>query len=774
MSELELPNLLVSEVKAGNVVLVLGAGASVPAMLASGVNPPITGARLAKLIAEKFLGDKYTKFSLTQVAELAISEAGLFPVQDFVASLLEPVRPTPVHTTLASFRWKGLATTNYDRLLEHAYAAASASPQSLVPFIDNTDRVEERTRAPNSLLFLKLHGCISRTHNTDCPLLLSTDQFLEFKRGRSRLFGILKEWASECPLLFVGYGLQDSNIRLIIDELTQELPARPRYYLVLPDIEDIEKRYWENRKITAIKGNIESLVEQLDSSIGRTFRSLAPVHVDQPHPVVHSLLRPRVALSTNAVLFLDRDADCVNAITATEHMAPRLFYRGFSNSWSPIEQALDVPRQLTDTLTLDYVLEDTAAQGSASVQFVVIKAHAGAGKTVLMRRLAWNAAKEFKRLVLYIRADGVLDTGAIAEIVEKCDSPVLIFVDQALERRRELERLFSAANMPKGRMIVFCAVRTNEWNQAPDSLTSLATDEFELGYLSSKEIRGLLQLLKQHSALGNLTALNEEQRMERLVERAGRQLLVALHEATLGEQFERIVRDEYYGITPHAAQSIYLSVCLLNQFGVSVRAGVISRLFGVPFESFKEQFLGPLEEIIIVEHDSTTGDYRYAARHPHIAEMVVRSVLSRHELLFNEVVRCVRVLNPSYSSDRTALQRLLQGRAVLDSFPDPQMAQQLYQAAEQSSGKDPFLLQQQCIYEMKRPNGDLQRAGKLLDQAMSLAKHSTTILHTLSELKIRQAELSALPLERRKLVREALEICNTLRRREPSAYVYYT
>jgi hypothetical protein len=69
---------------------------------------------------------------------------------------------------LPCFRWAGLATTNYDRLIERAYERPD-SVQKPVPFIENGDRVDDLMRDPKSIKLLKIHGCITRTANVDSP-----------------------------------------------------------------------------------------------------------------------------------------------------------------------------------------------------------------------------------------------------------------------------------------------------------------------------------------------------------------------------------------------------------------------------------------------------------------------------------------------------------------------------------------------------------------------------------------------------------------------------
>jgi hypothetical protein len=64
---------------------------------------------------------------------------------------------------MCAFAWHGLATTNYDRLIEEAYRATPAAVQIPKPFIENGDRIEENLRDRRNVPLLKLHGCISRT-----------------------------------------------------------------------------------------------------------------------------------------------------------------------------------------------------------------------------------------------------------------------------------------------------------------------------------------------------------------------------------------------------------------------------------------------------------------------------------------------------------------------------------------------------------------------------------------------------------------------------------
>lgn len=189
---IDIPPYLEQQVSSGKAVLLLGAGASLGATDANGKRAPKTD-ELRDLLSDKFLGGKLKNRTLSQVAEYAISESNLLAVQEFIRQRFEGLRPTDAHNLLPTFRWWGLATTNYDRLIETAYEKAKKPAQRLVPFVENGERIDAYTRDPENVLLLKLHGCITKTANADCPLILTVDQYIDHKAGRSRVFDQLAE-----------------------------------------------------------------------------------------------------------------------------------------------------------------------------------------------------------------------------------------------------------------------------------------------------------------------------------------------------------------------------------------------------------------------------------------------------------------------------------------------------------------------------------------------------------------------------------------------------
>jgi hypothetical protein len=771
-----IPEYLLTQIREGKAILFLGAGASFDAMDDKGKSPP-SGYQLGQMLSKKFLGGKYSDAPLNQIGEYAISESDLLTVQGYIRELFERFKPTEQHLLIPTFRWFGLGTTNYDRLVEDAYETNSERVQKPAMFIDNQDRISEQLRDRNSVPFLKIHGCITRINNPDCPLILSTDQYIQHRTNRDRLFTTLQDWGVEHPFVFIGHSLQDQDIRAIMLELNKLGETRPRYYFVAPGVDEIQIRFWESRyKVTPISATFSAFMNELNSQLPLPFRGLAAAtnSKEECFEISERIVVKDYVLSAACKQFLKTDATYVKAITKTEKIDPKDFYRGMNKEWSCIEQNLDVRRRIADSvLSEHFIVEDS--HHSDKPELIVLKSHAGGGKSIVLRRIAWDAAKHFDCLCLWINSHGVISTVAIQELLALCKERIYVFVDNASDRIREIINLVQQVGGPGKLLTIVTAERINEWNVSCSSLSSFVSTEHKLRYLCEREIDDLLDLLQRHNSLGTLSSATSEQRKAAFVERAGRQLLVALHEATMGKNFEEIVLDEFDGISPFEAQQLYLTICVLNRVGVPIRANLVAHIHGLRYEDFKDRLFSPLEHIVQARHDPIIRDFVYEARHPHIAEIVFDRVLSKSEDRYDAYVRCLQHMNDSYDVDRKALRRLLRGRSLLDVIAAHELIARIYEIAKDRFGDDAYLLHQMALYEMHRANGNIRQAGDYLTTARKKAPYDNSILHSLAEYYLRLADIAVADLERTRCLKEAASICTSLKsRNNDDSYAYHT
>jgi tetratricopeptide (TPR) repeat protein len=746
---MEIPQILIDQIQSSQVILFLGSGASFGAEHDEHKRPP-DGQALSDLIARKYLGEDFVGRPLAQVSELAISETDLFSVQDYIATLFNGFYPASFHKLIPKIAWKAIATTNYDLIIERAYDEVQDKIQRLVVFKKNGERIEQRLSGDADLLYLKLHGSITDTHDQDLPLILTPDQYVLYRKNRSRLFDRLTGLSYEFPVVFVGQSLSDQNLRSILLELNEQGEAKPRSYLVNPTITEAETRFWEGRRISPIKVTFEQFLKAVDATIPSAFRSLAVHQPKASHPIFERFASSTIKPSASLLTLLDRDVDYLHKTFRTGTTEPKEFYRGYFPNWDPIEMNLDVKRWLTDAILSEVVLV-TEEEKSDRQELIAILGHAGSGKTVILRRLAWDAAIEFGRLCLAVRPSARPEYEAIRELYTLCKERIFLFIDNATEYVDLIQSFISSAKRDKFPLTIVTAERMNEWGVYCERLNSLVTGRYEVKYLSWTEIEQLIKLLTKFKSLNHLEGLSFEEQKEALGPQAGRQLLVALHEATLGKPFTEIVLDEFRSIPSPHAQSLYLSVCILHRLGVVTRAGVISRVHKIPFAEFKERLFKPLEYIVFATENKVIDDYEYRTRHPHIAEIVFETVLVDEQDRYDEYIRILAALDIDYNADRDAFKGMTNARELRTLFPNPALVRSIYEVAQSRSINDPMLFQQEAIFEMTSMDGSLNKATDLLAQARKLAPWSQPIAHSFAELSLRKAERSTSSVERKKL-----------------------
>ena len=646
----EIPRSLSEQVKEGNVVLFLGAGATDGVQHPQSLKMPL-GQQLANLLAKKFLGQRHTGKLLSFVAELAISETSLYKVQTYIAELFRDFQPAPFHKLIPTFVWKAIATTNYDVLVETAYQQIKDRIQDLAVCKRNGESIETKLSSRRNVLFLKLHGCITEVADENLPLILTPDQYITHRKGRSRLFERIQQFAYEFPFLFVGTSLADPDLRAILHEISQLKDARPRSFMVGPNISEEEVRLWETKKITAIRCTFEEFMGDLDRAISAPYRKLTVLLPEYQHAIASRFKgAPDLKPSASLLEFVTSQTDYLHKGFGSSDSDPKAFYKGYFTTWDPIVRQLDVKRSLSDPLLSEIFLDDESARETRH-QLFLVKGHAGSGKSVLLKRLAWDAAVEFDKLCLFLKPGSVPSFEPFSELYNLCKERIFFFVDSAADNVDLISELLSRSRKEKLPLTVITAERVNEWNECCQGLSRYLTQDYHLKYLKDREIEELIFKLDKHKCLGHLEGLPHEKQVESLSKVAGRELLVALHEATFGKPFPEIILDEFRSIPSTEAQSLYLTVSILHRLKVPVRAGLISRVHGITFASFKEKLFSPLEFVVFTTKDTRINDYLYHTRHPHIAELVFEQILASPQDRFDEYVRVIQCLDLDYNSD---------------------------------------------------------------------------------------------------------------------------
>lgn len=761
---------LIEKIKSGEVILFLGAGATYGAKGSRG-EKTLNGLQLRDAISDKFLGGKHKDKALTRVSEFAKYESTLFDVQSFIKTIFNPLKPASFHELITQFRWFAIVTTNYDLIIERAYENVSNALQHLEPIIRDGDNFSKIIRDNTALPYLKLHGCLTAINDENLPLILASEEYAKFQRNRERLFKHFADWARERPVIFVGYDISDPNIQQILFDLTDLGIHRPPYVLVDPGLDEISTRYWQAHRFFTVKSTFEDFLTKLDSTVPSPTRGLGAL-VSQAPTSLRPWLTTHLQPTERLLVYLQEEMHHVHPGVITTGVDPKDFYRGKSIEWGVFEQNLDIKRRLSDEIIVDVVLSATETH---KPRLFLLKAHAGAGTSVLLKRVAWDAAKDFEGLIFLLKKGGVIRSELIEEIAQLVNRPFTLIVDDAIPHLNDIKKLMQLADKETIPISILVGARSNEWNVAGQEFEADLSELYELKDLTEREITDLVDKLEVHKSLGELQHLSKKARIEHFKNNLNKQLLVALHEATSGKPFEEIVFDEFKHITPIAAQYLYLDICTLHRLGVPVRAGLISRVSEITFEYFEKQLFAPLEHVLITYFDSASRDYVYTTRHPLIAEFVFTQALTNPVERAAQIKRIIRHMDIDYESDREAFGQLIRGKTLADLFVDKAIANDIFLAAEESGASKSFIYHQKAVFELNHPNGNMRLALKNINEAEDLiGRADKSVEHTKAVVLRRMALEAEHPLEKDRLRNDAKIILQKQIRNTRGSHPFHT
>ena len=400
-NQVQLPHLLIEAVKEKRAVLVFGAGASMEALREDGSEPP-DGDKMRDLLAKKFLGTKNERRDLMTVAEMAIANgAGETLVFEEIAKMVSGFSPSEAHKSVAGFSWRGMATTNYDTLIESGFSKVSDRKQVCVPFVKDAEPYDDRLEAQlNPVALLKLHGCVNHRLDREIPLVLSHKHYHRVRDNRAKLLQRLQHWAESSVLIFIGYKLADTHIRDLIYDI--DPGRRPQWYIVAPSSDVHDRNFWASNNVDIVAAKFGQFMQSLEQKIDPLFRALSNVSnaSDQPY---QKHFRSEAAGSDNFRRSLKHDLEYVYSGTAFDEVEPKKFYSGYDHGWCGIVRKYDFKRKVGERL-MYAALENVETK---STQFLLLLGSAGAGKTIALRRAAYDAATGLDELVFWLKDGGV-------------------------------------------------------------------------------------------------------------------------------------------------------------------------------------------------------------------------------------------------------------------------------------------------------------------------------------------------------------------------------
>ena len=256
--------------------------------------------------------------------------------------------------------------------------------------------------------------------------------------------------------------------------------------------------------------------------------------------------------------------------------------------------------------------------------------------------------------------------------------------------------------------------------------------------LTDSDIDGLIGALDSAGLLGKLAGMTVAERRAVFRGMAGRQLLVAMIEATSGRSFQDKIDDECSQLP--AEQRFLYAVCALasrSRIGLTLNeilsaSGEITGEQLAYIDALKRQYL-------VIE----SVDGLFAVRHRVVADRVVTWLRREGQLaqpveglLFAMAVQYVRRRNTSSRAFRLMV-GLLNHRFMIEEISDRATVRSIYESLSSVLSDDFHFWLQRGSFELEK--GDLDLAENYLNQARSLSPEDHRVRTAWSYMSLRRA-----------------------------------
>lgn len=534
------------QLELGRVVLFAGAGFSLGARNRHGEAPPL-GNKLAEQLALQ-AGLPYKGDPLPQVYEATIPIIGGNRLWAYLSELYTVERCADWYQKAASVTWHRIYTTNIDTLFQHI--APYGSRQRLKTVVRG-EPAQERDQLFEELQCIHLHGHVEHRVN---GLSFSPADFARHTARPDPWYQNLADDIQNCPVLFIGTTLDEPILNHYLELRDPKDPDkkewRPKSFLVSPNISEIKAAALRNRNIHAISVTAEEFFDSLFALPDLPLLDCRSVQARAyPH---HFAGGAAIGRAVNEHF----DLIVPNQLPTVRTTHPSRFFLGAEPTWNDIGERRDGDRAISQSLI------GKLASDTKEFACLVLIGPAGSGKTTCIMRVA-NELSAQGHQVFFARGSHRLDLNGILDVLEKDTAAthrVFLFIDVVSQHIGSImncrERLKES-----NRLTLILIDRSNRYATKCGRIEELSPDVVPMPDLAEPDVRSILQRLEHFGFLGALKDKSHEERVRLFMERASRQLLVAMREATSGKDFALILQGEFEELVK-AAQLAYTICCI--------------------------------------------------------------------------------------------------------------------------------------------------------------------------------------------------------------------
>lgn len=660
---------------------------------------------------------------------------------------------------LFSFPWAKCYTLNIDDL---ATAAARRfdlqRPPRAISALDLTASIGDPLDSLRHLLVVHLNGIKDKLPD---GVTFSPNQYADRLARQDPWYLTLVSEILTRPFVFIGTTLEEPPLWQHV-ELRQHKGGRalrelrPRSYLVTPTLDRARQALLADHHVEWIPLTAEQFVRDiLEKITGAAAKGNA---------LITEKLRDR----SRAVPTLPEVS-----LLATNPLEKTEYLLGAEPIWADIQSGRAIIRESDRGLA---AIVKSALSTPAQKPVIAITGTAGSGKSTALMRVSLLLSAEGIR-VGWIDRNSEIGLRQLRDAMSSDNGPPVLAIDDTDLFGHELSSILREIATNNRFPLVIISIRSGRFERVvnPTILGDVKVVEQTQPHLTDNDIAALLDSLDKENRLGFLKGKPPDQQFRLFQQQSGRQLLVAMIQATSNDRFELKATSEFDDLSPES-KVIYAMVAVASSFRFGLTRDELVIGAGGDNSNVLLNQIDTLSRrhVIVV---SPSGEL--TARHRVIADIIVDGLRRSGALVgtLNGVAlvaasKVTQLLKRSARAWR--LLRSVINHDYLLRMIGPENARNLYGSLEGIISWDFQFWLQRGSLEVECGD-DLSLAENFLKQAMSLNDSDPFIQNEYAYLLFRRAGEDPRDVDARDLVNEASSILNDLilRRGHADPYPYH-
>lgn len=179
-----------------------------------------TWKKLLRDIGQELGVDADDVLDLAALAQWSVRKsAGRTRVNNVIRAEIAPDKPIPEPLkTIARLPIRNIWTTNYDRLIERAFADINRP----IDPISSAANLAVRPR-PGAARLFKMHGSIDNVNE----VVIATDDYELYRLNRGAFLPLLQSHMTSFSMLFMGLSFTDPNVRHVLSLIRESFASSP-------------------------------------------------------------------------------------------------------------------------------------------------------------------------------------------------------------------------------------------------------------------------------------------------------------------------------------------------------------------------------------------------------------------------------------------------------------------------------------------------------------------------------------------------------------------